>query len=87
MALGGPLTYAMSRAPDPGPDPSITLAHPSAGWDTLRPHGSLKGLTPMEAYTRPDLKLDLRQAVGAARTQRMAANKQVNCSLCPPGTI
>ena len=56
-------------------------------YNTLRPHGSLKGLTPMEAYTRPDLKLDLRQAVGAARTQRMAANKQVNCSLCPPGTI
>lgn len=49
----------------------------------LRPHGSLKGLIPMEAYTKPDQVLDLRQAIQDARAIRIAENKKVNCSLCP----
>jgi hypothetical protein len=48
-----------------------------------RPHGSLKGLIPMESYTKPDQALDLRQAIHQARAIRIAENKQVNCSLCP----
>jgi putative transposase len=51
-------------------------------YSTLRPHGSLKGLIPMEAYTRPELKLDFRQTLREARVQRIAENKQINCSLC-----
>lgn len=48
-----------------------------------RPHGSLKGLIPMEAYTRPDQALSGQQAISQARAIRIAENKQVNCSLCP----
>ena len=51
-------------------------------YSMLRPHGSLKGLTPMEAYTRPDLKLDFRQAIREARPQRIEENRKVNCPLC-----
>ena len=49
----------------------------------FRPHGSLKGLIPMESYTKPDQALDLRQAIQQARAIRIAENKQVNCSFCP----
>ena len=52
-------------------------------YGSLRPHGSLKGLIPMEAYTKPDQALDLRQAIQQARAIRIAENKQVNCSFCP----
>jgi len=48
-----------------------------------RPHGSLKGLIPMEAYTRPDQALNGQQAMSQARAIRIAENKQVNCTLCP----
>lgn len=51
-------------------------------YGSARPHGSLKGLIPMEAYANPDQILDFRQAVQNARTQRIAENKAVNCPLC-----
>lgn len=51
-------------------------------YGSVRPHASLKGLIPMEAYTRPDQILDLRHAVQEARTQRIAENKAVACGLC-----
>lgn len=47
-----------------------------------RPHGSLNGLTPFEAYTGgnplPDLKMDFQQA----RQDRLIANRKTNCSVC-----
>ena len=51
-----------------------------------RPHGSLKGLIPMEAYTKPDQALNGQQALSQARAIRMAENKRVNCSPCPGTT-
>lgn len=51
-------------------------------YGSVRPHGSLKGLIPMEAYTKPDQVLDSRHTVKEARTHRIAENKAVNCSLC-----
>lgn len=54
-------------------------------YGSLRPHGSLKGLIPMEAYTMPELKLDFRQTIREARAIRIEENKLVNCSLCTSG--
>jgi len=54
-------------------------------YSSQRPHGSLKGLIPMEAYTTPELKLDFRDTMRQARAQRIAENKLVNCSLCATG--
>ncbi|HET8735123.1 MAG TPA: hypothetical protein VFM69_00860, partial [Pricia sp.] len=47
-----------------------------------RPHGSINGLTPFEAYTGnnpfPDLKMDFQQA----RQNRIAANRKAKCFVC-----
>jgi putative transposase len=49
---------------------------------TLRPHGSLKGLIPMEAYARPDRTIDFRQSIHEARAIRIEENRNVNCAIC-----
>jgi putative transposase len=52
-------------------------------YGSLRPHGSLKGLIPMEAYTRPGLAMDFRQRIREARASRIEENRKVNCAICP----
>jgi transposase InsO family protein len=51
-------------------------------YNSLRPHGSLYGLTPIEAYTRPGKQLDHKAAIQDARGLRIAANRKVNCAAC-----
>ena len=51
-------------------------------YGSLRPHGALKGLTPMERYVDPARTLDLCPAILGARARRIEENKRVNCSLC-----
>lgn len=51
-------------------------------YGSLRPHGSLKGLIPMEAYTRPGLAMDFRQRIREARASRIEENRKVNCAIC-----
>ena len=47
-----------------------------------RPHGSLKGLIPMEAYTSPDKELSFKSEIQDAKKQRIKENRQENCLLC-----
>ena len=55
-------------------------------YNEIRPHCSLKGLTPLEAYTgkmdvmkKEELKLRFKQAQEA----RIMENRQHKCSVCP----
>ncbi len=47
-----------------------------------RPHGSLKGLTPIEAYRQPEKILDHTADKRAAKTLRIAENQKANCQTC-----
>jgi putative transposase len=50
-------------------------------YNHIRPHGSLKGQTPDEAYlseTTPDIKAQMTKA----RTERMEKNRNFNCKTC-----
>lgn len=49
-------------------------------YDLKRPHGSLLGLTPHEAYTLQ--KPDLTKQGKAAKELRIIENQKVNCNLC-----
>lgn len=47
-----------------------------------RPHGSLKGLRPMERYINPALIPDHRKQIQQARTIRIQENLAINCAQC-----
>jgi hypothetical protein len=47
-----------------------------------RPHGSLKGLTPMEAYTMPTHSIDFRTQILLGKTTRVRYNQQNACKSC-----
>jgi len=47
-----------------------------------RPHGSLKGLTPFEAYTQPLRKPDFRARIKQARSLRVEQNRNAGCQEC-----
>lgn len=44
-----------------------------------RPHGSLTGLTPMEAYKEPEKSLDFTAEKRAAKGLRIVQNQKINC--------
>lgn len=48
----------------------------------LRPHGSLHGLTPMEAYTGPFKTLDFEAQKQKAKQLRLEQNRQNGCETC-----
>ena len=48
----------------------------------VRPHGSLDGLLPMEAYTGKTKVPDFRKQIQKAREQRIIENKKANCAVC-----
>jgi transposase InsO family protein len=50
-------------------------------YTTIRPHGSLKGLTPIECYTSQNVNIDFSQQKIQAKINRIEQNKSVNCSL------
>lgn len=51
-------------------------------YGTIRPHGSIAGLCPMECYSNPDVVLDFREEKRKARSIRMAQNMGVECKIC-----
>jgi len=50
-------------------------------YNTIRPHGSLLGLTPMECYTSESNNLDFKQQKLEAKKNRIQQNKSVNCGI------
>lgn len=50
-------------------------------YNTVRPHGSLLGLTPMECYTSESINLDFKQQKLEAKKNRIQQNKSVNCGI------
>lgn len=48
-------------------------------YNTIRPHGSLLGLTPMECYTSEKVNLDFKVQKLQAKKDRIQQNKSVNC--------
>ena len=51
-------------------------------YNETRPHGSLNGLTPLEAYTGPDSSLNFREQFHQAKSLRIAQNRKQNCRTC-----
>ena len=51
-------------------------------YNTVRPHGSLLGLTPMECYTFKTVNLDFKNEKIQAKKDRIAQNRAVNCGVC-----
>jgi hypothetical protein len=47
-----------------------------------RPHGSLKGLTPMEAYTMPTHSIDFGPQILLGKATRVRYNQQNACKSC-----
>lgn len=58
----------------------IELAVPD--YSEMRPHGSLKGAIPMEAYTGNIPVVDFSAKAAKARAERIAANQKANCGKC-----
>nr|WP_299207515.1 integrase core domain-containing protein [uncultured Brumimicrobium sp.] len=50
-------------------------------YNTIRPHGSLLGLTPMECYTSESINLDFKQQKLEAKKNRIQQNQSVNCGI------
>lgn len=59
-----------------------TLDHAITDFNRIRPHNSLKGLTPREAYTAPTKHLDVREQKLQAKAIRIKANREVDCTVC-----
>src|SRR5690554_1858395 len=51
-------------------------------YNTVRPHGSLLGLTPMECYTSENVNLDFKEQKLEAKKERITQNRAVNCEVC-----
>ena len=50
-------------------------------YNTVRPHGSLLGLTPMECYTSENVNLDFKEQKLNAKKDRIIQNKSINCGI------
>ena len=51
-------------------------------YSDIRPHGSLKGYTPVEAYTQKAISMDFSEQSKLARVQRVILNKPRKCKNC-----
>lgn len=58
------------------------LAAAVKDYNEQRPHGSLEGLTPMEAYAQPAKAIDFAEEKQRARALRIEQNRIANCSGC-----
>ena len=53
-------------------------------YNNTRPHGSLKGLTPFEAYTQVKLNyIKIREKMIKAHKERLCYNRSFSCLGCP----
>ena len=48
----------------------------------VRPHGSLNGITPMEAYIKQPLIIDTKPFMIQAKAQRIEQNRKHACGIC-----
>lgn len=75
--------YIRPKAPPDGPALEGVVEWAVKDYNDVRPHTSLKGLTPTEAYSGTRLEtLRMAENVKAAQKARIQANKQ---SSCKPG--
>ncbi len=51
-------------------------------YTAIRPHGSLNGYTPLEAYSLKSLSMDFSEQTRLARIQRISLNKAKRCKGC-----
>lgn len=51
-------------------------------YNEIRPHGSIGGLTPFEAYTDAAVKLDFKKDKTKVKRSRILKNKKLNCTIC-----
>jgi hypothetical protein len=58
------------------------ITFPVFDYNQKRPHGSLAGLTPAEAYTTSLIPLSFSQEVLKAKAARIAQNRKVACVSC-----
>jgi hypothetical protein len=47
-----------------------------------RPHGALKGLTPMESYAQKAVSTDYKTQIRQAKVSRIEHNRKTNCTKC-----
>lgn len=73
--------YLRKRLPDTLDKLIVCLDEIILDYNTIRPHGSLLGLTPMECYTSKKVNLDFQLQKLQAKKDRIAQNKAVNCAL------
>lgn len=72
------------RAEKPTTEEGVTACVHQAVMDYTekRPHGSLNGLTPLEAYKHPGKKLNYTAQILQAKGIRIYENQKVNCAVC-----
>ena len=58
------------------------IEHSVSDYSFCRPHGTLKGLIPMEVYQHQHPDMDFRARFAAARVLRREQNKKINCQSC-----
>ena len=51
-------------------------------YTSIRPHGSINGYTPLEAYAQKAISMDFSEQTRRARNQRITLNKTHRCNTC-----
>ena len=74
--------YLRSHKPDNLEALQLLLPKIISDYQHQRPHGSLKGLTPMEAYVQKFVNVDFKPQIQAAKATRIETNRKSNCSMC-----
>ena len=73
--------YLRKKRPNTLEDLVLSMHEIINDYNTVRPHGSLLGLTPLECYTKKNINLDFNTQKLQAKKDRIAQNSTVNCTL------